>query len=63
MTIGEIMKRLAGDDREWVNIDPRMARDMANADVTEVILGGMDARDGKPFIFRLAIGQCLVKKQ
>lgn len=48
------MRRVAGDDLEWVDVDSTMLREMANDQVQMAVLSGVGA-DGRPFIFRLPV--------
>jgi hypothetical protein len=54
MTIGELMKRVAGEDLEWADLDNDMVRDMADEKVQMGMLTGV-GKDSRPFLFRLPI--------
>jgi hypothetical protein len=54
MTIAELMKRIAGDDLEWADLDSAMLREMANDEVEIATVTGM-GQDGRPFLFRVPL--------
>lgn len=57
MTIREIITRVAGSDYKFVDLDPAILNEMAEAEVQEAMLTGVDDRDGRFFIYRLPIAK------